>query len=144
MTLVEILNDPTKKNSVVADGVGLIESEVASKSGMRGYALKAGYKTVKKIRPGIISAALGALLPEFAPAVDPYYAKGRETGDVQGYFRANAPEIADALLSVTDARAERANNRVMKRAYSGLRGQAKSHVEDAMPGLAGLIAKHVG
>ena len=142
MTLVETLQDSQKADAVVRDGVLFIDREVRSKSGLRGLAR--GYKAVQKIKPGIIAEALGSLLPKFAPAIDPHYARARETGDVTAHFVRNADAIAESLLAVTDARAKVATNRVMIKAYSSLRSQAKGHVKDAMPGLAKLISDHVG
>jgi hypothetical protein len=143
MTLVDTLSVPAKAAAVVADGAIFIDREVRSKSGLRGFALKAGYKAVRKIKPGIIDEALGALLPRFAPAIDPHYAKGRESGDVREYFVANSDTIAESLLAVTDERAKVATNRIMIKAYTSLRSQAKGHVMAAMPGLAKLISDHV-
>jgi hypothetical protein len=142
-TLVDVLKDPTRVDAVVADGVKLIEEEVGSKGGLTGMALKAGYKTVKALKPGIIADALKHLLPDFAPAVDPHYATARAAGDVRGYFTRNADRIADSLLAVTDAKGARAKNAVIKRAYDGLRPQAKKHTAEAMPRLADLVSKHV-
>lgn len=144
MSLVEVLEDPSRRRAVVADGVQLIEEEVASKGGFTGAALKAGYKTVKKIKPGIVASALEKLLPEFAPKVDPYYAKAKAEGDVRRYFTVHASEIANALLSVTDEKARHAKNAIMVKVYNGLRGQAHTHTAAAVPRLADLIARHVG
>lgn len=142
-TLVSVLQDPARARLVVADGVRLIEDEVGRKGGLTGMALKAGYKTVKSLKPGIIEEALAHLLPDFAPAVDPFWVKAKETPDPKGYMTRNADAIADALLSVTDAKGARAKNRVIKKAYDGLRPQAKKHTVEAVPGLADLIARHV-
>ena len=142
-TLSDVLKDPVRTRLVVADGARMIEEEVNGKGGLSGMALRAGYKTVKAIKPGIIEEALGHLLPDFAPAVDPYFVKAHATGDVRGYFDRNSNEIADALLSVTDRKGERAKNRVIKKAYDALRPQAKKHTAEAMPRLAQLIQKHV-
>ncbi|MCB9678751.1 MAG: hypothetical protein H6737_26850 [Alphaproteobacteria bacterium] len=144
VSLVEALADKNTKKAVIADSVQVIELEVADKGGLRGAAIKTGFATVKKIKPGILEAAVSQLLPEFAPAVDPFYARAREAGDVRGWFTKNADEIADALLAITDAKAERASNRVMKKVYSSLRGQAKLHTAAAMPRVADLIQRHVG
>ncbi len=142
--LTDVLKDPQRLAAVARDGARLVEEEVGRKSGMRGMALKAGYKTVRALRPDIVEHALERLLPEFAPEVDPFYESGAATGAVEPYFARHAGEIAEALLGVTDRRAARAQNRVIKRAYEGLRAQAKGHVEEAMPGLARLVRKHVG
>lgn len=142
-TLVEVLKDPVRTRAVVADGARMIDAEVASRGGLSGMALKAGYKTVKALKPGIIEEALGMLLPEFAPALDPHFAKGVASGDVRAYFTAHADAIADALLAVTDGRRQRSKNAVIRRAYDGLRPQAKKHTSEAMPRVAELVKRHV-
>lgn len=142
-TLTEVLRDEARLRAVVADGARLIDEEVASKTGVGGLAVKAGFKTVKTVKPGLISEALTGLLPEFAPIVDPYYAKARASGDVRGYFVSHGPEIAEALLAVTDARAERTTHRVIRGAYERLRGQAHKHTTAALPRVAELITRHV-
>jgi hypothetical protein len=143
-TLTAVLQNPAKRGAVIRDGVLLIDSEVKSKRGVSGLAVKAGFKAVKKVKPGIIAEALEMLMPEFAPAIDPIYAKGRDAGDAKNYLVRNADEVADALLKVTDTRAERAKNRVLIKVYRSLRSQARGHVVAAVPGLAGLIDKHLG
>lgn len=142
-TLVDVLKDPTRMRAVVADGARMIEAEVGDKGGLSGMALKGGYKAVKSLKPGIIEEALGTLLPEFAPAIDPHFAKAQAEGNPRAYFTKHADLVADALLGVTDRKRERAKNAVIKKAYDALRGQAKKHTAEAMPRLADLIAKHV-
>ena len=142
-TLTETLQDPARLRAVVADGVELIDAEVRRKGGVSGLALKAGYKTVLAVKPGIVPEALSRLLPQFAPRIDPHYAKAKESGDVRGYFVAHGGEIAESMLAVTDERAARSSHKTLKRAYDGLRGMAKGHVVDAMPALAQLVDKHV-
>lgn len=143
-SLVQALEDDATKKAVIADSVQVVEQEVASKRGLRGAAIKTGFSTVKKLKPGIIQSAVEHLLPDFAPAIDPYFARAKQAGDIRSWFTSHADEIADALLAITDAKAARANNRVMKRVYSSLRGQAKVHTAAAMPRVAGLIERHVG
>lgn len=142
-TLTETLQDPARLGAVAADGAELIDAEVRRKSGVSGFALKTTYKAVQAMRPGMIPGALRRLLPQFAPRIDPYYARARDSGDTRGYFVAHGDEIAEAMLAVTDERAARTSHRSLKRAYEGLRGRAKAHVVEAMPGLAELIDKHV-
>lgn len=143
-TLVEVLQDEARRRAVAKDGATLVDREVAAKRGIRAAALKAGYKTVKAIKPGIIEESMYALTPRFAPAIDPHWAKAVQTGDPQRYFDERASEIAESLLGVTDERAKNAKNRVMLRVYNGLRGQAKKYTTESVPSLAGLIEKHVG
>lgn len=143
MTLTEILKDATRADAVVRDSAVLLEKEVADKRGLRGAAVRTGFKTMKKIRPGIVPHALRVLLPQFAPVVDPHYAKAVASGDTAAHFRSHADAIADDLLSVTDARARAADNRVLIRVYKTLRPQARKHVAMAMPSVAKLCDKHV-
>jgi hypothetical protein len=50
--------------------------------------------------------------------------------------------VAEALLSITDARAQRAKNQAIKGAYEKLRGSAKKHVEAAVPRIGRLVEKY--
>lgn len=144
MGLTEILKDDTKHRAVVEDAARVLDAEVASKRGLSGVAVKGGYKTVKRLKPGMIMSALGMLLPRFAPAIDPFWEKGKASGDVHKYFRDNAGPIADALLAVTDERAAHAKNKVMKKVYSSLRPKAREHTIAGVPRLSGLIERHAG
>lgn len=141
MTLHDILDDPDRKARFIEQGVALIESEVASKRGLSGTALRTGYKGMKKVKPGIVPGALDMLLPHFAPAVEPHFEAAQASGDVEAYFTEHAEPVAEAMLQVTDARADRAKNRTLQKIYRGLRGQAKKHTTEAMPGVGRLLAQ---
>jgi hypothetical protein len=144
MTLVEILQDESRRRAVARDGAVIVDEEVARKRGLRAAALKTGYKTVKKLKPGMIEEAMASLLPRFAPQIDPHWEKAVATGDPHRYFRDRADAIAEDLLSVTDAAAERARNRVMLRVYKTLRPTAKQYTAESVPRLPELIEKHTG
>ena len=60
----------------------------------------------------------------------------------RAFFSRNDTAIANALLKVTDDRATASTQRVLKGAYSKLRGQAVIHISAAMPRLADLVARH--
>ena len=143
MTLVEVLADEVQRRAVARDGALVVDAEVARKTGLRATALKAGYKTVKRLKPGVIEESLYLLLPHFAPAVDPHWARAVESGDPHRYFRDHAGDIAESMLQVTDQRAQRANNKVMLRVYKGLRGQALKYTAESVPALSPLIEKYV-
>lgn len=143
MTLVEVLQDEGRRRAVARDGAVLVDEEVAAKRGIRAAALKAGYATVKKLKPGMIESAMYSLLPRFAPAIDPHWAKAVEAGDARRYFRDNARVIADDMLKVTDRAAGNAKNKAMLRVYKGLRGTALNYTAESVPRLPELIEKHV-
>ncbi|CAM2772645.1 hypothetical protein SAXI111661_00430 [Saccharomonospora xinjiangensis] len=142
-TLKEILLDSSRRPTVVADLQTLIDEEVAAKSGVSGTVIKTGYAAVKKIKPGIIGAAVESLLDEFVAALEPIYADFRASGASDfGSYLPTRPDAADALLSVTDARAERSDRESIKKVYGKLRPKGKDNVEEALPRLGKLIDKH--
>src|SRR5687767_1399538 len=71
--LREQLGTGEKRRQVIEDAMGVLDQEVADKSGLSGLAIKAAYKVVKGIRPGFIREVVDALLDEFLEAVDPLY-----------------------------------------------------------------------
>lgn len=142
-SLVNALTDESKKKDVVKDCCELIDAEVKDKGGISGLAIKAGYGTVKGIKPGFIEHAVEDLLPEFAKVLDPIYEDAKSANKaVSDFFTANPSRVADALLSITDAKASRAKSGVAKSAYDKLRSSAKKNVEQAVPRLGKLIEKY--
>lgn len=140
MELTDILTDPALRARFVEQGVSLIDGEVAAKKGLGGFAVRAGYATVKGVQPGIVGKALDMLLPHFLPRVADHVRKARASGDLAGWFAAHASQIADALLSVTDDKAGRSANPVVAKTYAALRGQAKQHTQEAVPAVGRLLA----
>ncbi len=142
--LSDVLNDDSKKNQIVDECVVLLDAEVSDKGGISGFAIKAGYGAVKGIRPGFVRHVVSDLLPEFANGLSPLIAEAQDKGSAIGkYLEQNASRVADALLAITDAKAQRAKNAVVKGAYDKLRGMAKKNVESAVPRLGKLVEKHV-
>jgi hypothetical protein len=141
--LTTTLADPKRRPAIVSDAARIIEQEVASKSGLRGMALKTGFKAFQSIRPGIVPMAVDRLLPHFAPVLDPLWDEAVRSGSPDAWFRTHDGRVADALLGVTDGLANRAENKVMVRIYSSLRGQAREHVVAGVPRIPELIARHV-
>jgi hypothetical protein len=109
-------------------------------------AIKGGYKVVKKLRGGrMIQDAVDYLLDDFTGALAPVYDEFLEddgADSFERYLKGHSDEAADALLGITDAKAKRAENRVIISTYKKLRGQAKGHVVDALPGVGRLINQH--
>ena len=144
-SLPEVLNDAAKKPAVIADCLTLIDAEVSDKGGFSGLAIKAGYAAVKGVKPGFIRDAVESLLPEFSKALDPIFQEAKSKGvAVSTHFVSNSSRVADALLTITDAKAQKSPHGVVKGAYEKLRGTAKKNVESAVPRLGKLIEKHGG
>jgi hypothetical protein len=145
MGLSEVLLSEDKRAAVVTDCLELLDREVGDKGGLSGLAIKAGYKAVQGVRPGFVKNVLNDLLPQFATAVDPIHAEAKAAGKpVADHFIAQKTRVADALLAITDRRAEKTKFALVKATYDRLRGTAKSNVEAAVPRLGRLIEKHAG
>ena len=135
------------RRTVIRDTVRLIDREVDNKSGLTGMALKGGYKVVKKLRNGaMIEQAVDHLLDDFARSLEPLYEEYLAQEDHEGFDRflkRHDRRATDALLGITDARIGRVETKIIQTTYNKLRGQAEKHVSDALPGLGGLIDRHV-
>ncbi len=142
-SLIELAKDPAKRKSIVDDAATLLDAEVADKRGFSGKAVKLAFRAVKGVPPGMIPMSIDALLDDFCVQVQPFWEEAQTKGvSARAHFQAQSSAIAAALLSITDARAERSTQRVLKSAYSKLRGQAVKHITDAMPRLADLVERH--
>jgi hypothetical protein len=143
--LVEVLASDANKAQVVEDCCTLVDAEVKDKSGISGLAIKAGYGAVKGVKPGFIKHVISDLLPEFAAALDPIYQDAhRQNRPVADFFMANSGRVAEALLAITDAKAAKSKNGLVKGTYEKLRGSARKNVEAAVPRLGKMVEKHAG
>ena len=141
-TLKEILGSPATRKQVVVDCERIIEDEVASK-GLMGIPIKAAYAVVKTVKPGFIPEVIDGLLDDFADRLDPLYqAAVAKNEPVLAYMNARASEVAEALLGITDQRAQRAKNQIVRSAYERLRPMAKKHTEAAVPRVSRMVAKY--
>jgi len=143
-TLQEILLAPDTQPKVIADCLALIEQEVSDKSGVAGTAVKLAYKTVTTFAAGYVRDTVEELLPELLDKLQPFWADfiasgGSEFGD---YLAKRGDEVAEALLSVTDARATASNRPTIVKAYRTVRGSAAKHVEAALPQVGALVLKY--
>lgn len=148
-TLVaRLLTDKSKRPRILTDCVRLIDDEVASKGGLSGLAIKAAYKVVCAVKPGIIHESMDMLLDDFVTRLEPFYADHRKANASPTQFgdslNRRAGEVADALLGITDDRAKKAKNATLKSAYEKLRPQAKKHVEEAVPRVGRTLSPHLG
>jgi hypothetical protein len=141
-SLKEQLGSGEKRSQVVDDAVKVLDAEVADKSGLTGLAIKGGYKVVQGVRPGFVRDVVSNLLDDFLDAMNPLYQEAQQKGRPAGaYLLENKGRVAEALLGVTDRKAQRADG-VLKKAYEKLRPLAKGQVEAAAPRLAELLEKH--
>jgi hypothetical protein len=143
MNLNDALSDEAKRASIIEDVCRLVDDEVGKQRGISGVAVKAGYRLVQGMKPGFVRNVVQTLLPEFAAALEPIRAKAIAQGQsVSGYFDTHQTEIAEALLTVTDTRAQKSEHGSVKGAYGKLRGSARKNVESAVPHLGLIIEKY--
>ncbi len=145
-TLREILLAPDVEPAVGTDCYQLIGQELADKSGVAGTALKLAYKTVNTFMPGHIEFMVRSLLPGMVDQLAPFWADfgtsgGAEFGD---YLSKRGDEVAEALLTVSDARCARSGRPTVIRAYKSVRGNAGRHVKAALPRVGALVQKYAG
>ena len=143
MNLNDVLTDEAQRASIIEDVCRLVDDEVGKQKGLSGMAVKAGYKLVQGVKPGFVRRVVESLMPEFAAALEPIREKAVSQGQsVSSFFSTNSEEVAEALLAVTDGRAQSSDHGSVKGAYGKLRGSARKKVESAVPGLGRIIEKY--
>lgn len=143
-TLKANLLDSDRRGDVVNDLQTLVDQEVADKSGLSGGIVKTGYAAVKKVKPGVIWGAIDGLLDEFVDALEPYWTafSTEATGDFGTFLATRPQEVSEALLAVTDRRAERSSRAAITSVYSKLRPKGQENVIEALPRLGAVVQKH--
>ena len=143
-TLQEILLAPETRPQVTADCLTLIKQEVSAKSGVSGTAVKLAYKTVNAFASGYLQSMVENLLPDMIAKLEPYWADFNASGasGFGDYLAKRGDEVSDALLSVTDARAQTSERPTILKAYRTVRGGASKHITAALPNLGALIQKY--
>ena len=140
-TLVEVLGGAPKRETVIKDCVELIDAQVKQK----GFIIKSAYATIKAIKKGFVPETGDSLLDEWLGKLQPHYDKwsANKTSSLSDYLVARSDDVAEDLLSVTDARAARTSPGTAKKMYGKMRDGAKRNVVEAIPDLAKLVEKHV-
>jgi hypothetical protein len=143
-TLQEILLTPENQPQVIEDCYALVQQEISDKSGIMGAALKLAYKSVLAFAPGHIRYMVEALLPRLVEELQPYWADFNESGGSEfgDYLAKHGDEVAEALLSVSDARAAASGRPAIVKAYRTVRGSASKNVIAALPRVGDLVAKY--
>lgn len=143
-TLKARLLDSDRRGAVVDDLQLLVDAEVANKSGLSGGLVKTGYAAVKKIKPGIVPEAIDTMLDAFVEQLEPFWGTftTEAAGDFGTFLSIRPQEASEALLTVTDRRAERSNRAAITSVYGRLRPKAQENVIEALPALGGVIEKH--
>ncbi len=143
MSLSDSFKDGAKRGAVIDDCVQLVDGEVAKKKGLGGAVIKAGYAAVKGVKPGFVRKVVDSLFDRWAQKIDPFWDEAGARGKPPAaHLSAEKSRVAEALLEVTDEKAQKADNALVASTYKRLRPSAKGHVEEAVPALAALLEKH--
>jgi hypothetical protein len=145
----EVVQDAPTRAALVNDTATLIDDEVSRKGGLSGVALKGGYAVVKRLKSGrMIHNLVSGMLDDFINVLEPIHAEYRDaTGPAQGFdgfLIARDAQAADTLLHVTDKRAERHEDGILKSTYYKLRPKGVEHVRQALPALGKLVDRYCG
>lgn len=138
-TLVEQIGQ--KRPAVINDCVELIDNQVKQK----GFIMKSAYATIKAIKKGFVAETVDSLLDDWLGKLQPHYDKWAtaKQSSFSDYLIARQDDVAEDLLSVTDARAEKSSHGTAKKMYGKMRDGAKRNVVEAIPDLARLIERHI-
>jgi hypothetical protein len=141
--LAEQLLASDRRAALVRDAARLVESEVAKKSGLSGFALQTAFSVIRGAGPAWLPNVLDRWAPELVAALEGPYSRARAAGEPLGVrFGQEKAQIAEALLGIVDTKASRSTNATAVKAYQKLRGSAVRHLEEAVPGLAALLERH--
>jgi hypothetical protein len=140
-TLVEQLGKEPVRPQVITDCIALIDAQVKQK----GFVIKSAYAMIKGIKKTFIPETVDALLDDWLGKLQPHYDRWavQKTTTFSDHVIARSDEVAEDLLSVTDARAEKTSHTTAKKMYLRMREGAKKNVIEAIPELSKMIERHL-
>ncbi len=140
-TLVEQLGKEPRRPHVIEDCVALIDAQVKQK----GFMVKSAYTVIKGIKKKFVPEVVDSLLDEWLGKIQPHYDKwaAAKATSLSDFMVARSDDVAEDLLSVTDARAEKTTHTTAKKMYLKMRDGAKRDVVSAIPDLAKMLEKHL-
>jgi hypothetical protein len=140
-SLVEALAKDPVRPLVIADSVELIEAQVKQK----GLVIKSAYAAIKAIKKRFVPEVVDSMLDDWLTKMSPHYDRwiANKASTFTDYLIARSDDVAEDLLSVTDARAARSSHGTAKKLYGRMRDGAKKNVIEAIPALARMIEKHI-
>lgn len=144
-TIAERLLAPEVRPLLVNDCVALIDRSVKSTKGFTGIAVKGAYSSVKMIKPRFVEGVVDALLDEWIEKLSAFekeHADKRVGGPLSAYLIQERVRVSEALIEVTDGRAETTKHKSAAKFYHRLRPSALAHVEQSIPDLAALVDKY--
>ena len=140
-SLVEQIGKAPKREAVIEDCVALIDAQVKQKN----FVIKSAYAMIKGIKKKFVPEVVDSLLDEWLDKLQPHYDKWSQTktSNLSDFLVSRSDDVAEDLLSVTDARAERTSHTTAKKMYMKMRDGAKKNVIEAIPELSKMIERHL-
>ena len=140
-SLVEQLAQGANRPLIIDDCVELIDAQVKQK----GFIIKSAYATIKAIKKRFVPEVVDSMVDDWLGKLQPHYDKwsAAKTSTLSAYLVSRSGDVAEDLLSVTDARAERSSHTTAKKMYGKMREGAKQNVIEAIPALAAMIEKRL-
>ena len=140
-SLVEKLARDPVRPQMITECVELIDAQVKQK----GFVIKSAYATIKAIKKKFISEVVDSMLDEWLEKIQPHFDKWSvaKTSTFTDYVVARGDDVAEDLLAVTDARAEKTSHTTAKKMYGRMREGAKKNVIEAIPALAQMIERQL-
>ena len=80
-TLQEMLLRPDVQPRVVSDTLALVDSELASKSGLSGTAVKVAFKAITAFAPGYYQETVAGMVPDMVNQLAPFWADFQVSGE---------------------------------------------------------------
>ncbi len=132
--------DPVRPN-VITDCVNLIDAQVKQK----GFMMKSAYATIKALKKKFVPEVVDSLLDDWLGKLQPHYEKWgtQKASSFSDYLVSRSDDVAEDLLSVTDARAEKTSHTTAKKLYLRMRDSAKKNVIEAIPELSKTLEKYL-
>jgi hypothetical protein len=145
-TLPDILLANGAQQQIAADCVALVDQEISAKSGVSAAALKLAYGAVTTFAPGYYQSTVEKLVPKMLRQLQPFWSDFRagDGGQFGEYLVSRGPDVAEALLAVTDDLAKGSSRGVVVKAYNAVRDGARNHIEAALPSVGALVEKYAG
>lgn len=141
--LRDFLTTADVRPAVIDDSVALLDREVASRSGVSGLAVKSAYKVLHSAKPGMVRSSVDSLLDPFADALDPFWQSGQATSTPMAeLLPAQRDAMAEALLAITDRRAQASQHKAVRAAYNKVRNMAHKQVAASALGVGELVDKY--
>jgi len=139
--IADLLNNPTRRQSLIGDCVLLIESQVSQKTGLYGIAVKTAFAAIQRLSPRIIYKAMDALIDDLATCLEPFIRK--DPSHIVATFTAERNEICTRLLEVSDNRVNGVDIDLIQSIYRKLRPKADKHIIPTIPDIGIMIQHHL-